>query len=231
VPRLLDGIQAVVFDAVGTVIYPDPPAPLVYAAIGRQFGSRLTPDIIAARFRTAFRDEEFWDHQHNLQTGEDRERGRWQHIVGRVLDDVTDAQACFRKLFMHFAQPAAWRCDPELGAVLAELAARGLALGIASNYDSRLRAVAKGLKVLEPVQFLIISSEVGWRKPARQFFAEVSRCLGFPAAAILHIGDDPANDYEGAREAGLRAVLFDPHAKVSTAGIEPIASLRDLLVV
>ena len=44
--------------------------------------------------------------------------------------------------------PQAWRCEPEAGAVLEELAARGYRLGVASNYDRRLRPVVEGLPAL-----------------------------------------------------------------------------------
>src|SRR5207253_3715625 len=57
----LTGVRAVVFDAVGTLITPDPPAPAVYAEVGRKFGSRLGVEVIAARFRAAFRAGEETD--------------------------------------------------------------------------------------------------------------------------------------------------------------------------
>ena len=204
------GVRAVYFDAVGTLIYPEPPAPVVYAAAGRARGSRLDVPEIAARFRAAFRREEEEDHRFGLRTGEEREARRWRHIVATVLDDVADPEGCFQELFAHFAQPDAWRCLPEAGPVLRELARRGYQLGLASNYDSRLRRVAAGRPELEAVRHLVISSEVGWRKPAGEFFAAVCRDAGLPAEQVALVGDDRVNDYEGARAAGLRPVFFDP---------------------
>ena len=52
IPR---GVRAVVFDAVGTVIHPDPPAAEVYVEVGRRFGSRLGMADIVGRFAAAFR--------------------------------------------------------------------------------------------------------------------------------------------------------------------------------
>jgi putative hydrolase of the HAD superfamily len=200
-------VCAVFFDAVGTLIYPDPPAAAVYAAVARSLGSRLTEAEIAARFHTAFAREEAFDRANGLRTSEERERRRWRHIVAEVLPEVCDGERCFAELFAHFARSDAWRCDPDAGAVLAELERRGYVLGMASNYDGRLRAVAAELPELRPLRHLVISSEVGWRKPAPEFFAEVCRRTGLTAAEILLVGDDRANDYEGATAAGLRAVL------------------------
>ena len=69
---------------------------------------------------------------------------RWRDIVASVLDDVTDPEGCFEELYRHFARPEAWTCDPQAAPVLEQLAARGLVLGLASNYDHRLRPVAAG---------------------------------------------------------------------------------------
>src|SRR5207302_1039003 len=48
-------VRAVFFDAVGTLIHPEPPAGAVYAEVGRRHGSRLTAAEIARRFAAAFR--------------------------------------------------------------------------------------------------------------------------------------------------------------------------------
>jgi putative hydrolase of the HAD superfamily len=226
--RLLPGIQAVVFDAVGTVIHPQPPAPIVYAEAGLRFGSRRNANEILPRFIAAFGREEAIDHANGLRTSEVREMDRWRHIVAEVLDDIPDQDGCFRELFEHFSRPDAWRCDADAAATMESLARRGYALGMASNYDRRLRSVVAGLPALAPLQCLIISSEVGWRKPARQFFLALSQALNLPAQSILYVGDDLANDYEGARATGLRSVLFDPKGKHHSGGWVSIKKLSEL---
>src|SRR5207248_2055148 len=134
---------AVFFDAVGTLIEPDPPAPAVYCHFGQRHGSRLDLATVGRRFRTAFRAEEESDRAAGWCTDDAREEQRWRRVVAAVLDDVADPDACFRELWDHFARPAAWRCLSGAGTVLAELARRGLALGLASNYDRRLHPVAR----------------------------------------------------------------------------------------
>ena len=166
----------------------------------------------------------------HLATSEEREKLRWQKIVAGVLDDVADVEACFAALFEHFSRPQAWRCDPAAELVLSELARRGYRLGLASNYDSRLRAVAAGLPPLRFMEHLVISSEVGWRKPGRDFFAAVCRTVELPAAAILFVGDDRGNDYDGAVSHGLAALLLDPAGKHTALGDRRLTDLRELIV-
>ena len=221
-------VRAIVFDAVGTLIRPDPPAAYVYAAVGKRFGSVLDRDEIGRRFRTAFTRQEEVDQQAKFRTSESREVERWRRIVKEVLTDVTDSEACFWELFHHFARPGAWRCEQETGGVLAQLAGRGYALALASNYDRRLRSVVAGITALAPLQHLVISSEVGWRKPAPEFYAAVCASLGAREKDVLHVGDDGVNDYEGALACGLGAILFDPRGQ-TLAGVARIRGLAELL--
>lgn len=226
----LDGIRAVVFDAVGTLIYPQPPAAVVYARIGRQLGSRRSVEEIGARFAAAFQHEELIDRQGDFRTSEERELLRWQRIVAAVLDDVShsDRQACFHKLFEHFSLPGAWRTNEDAAATLRSLAARGILIAIASNYDHRLRSVVAGKPELQPVSHLMISSEVGWRKPAPQFFAAVSQACNVAPERIAFIGDDLVNDYQPAETAGMRPVLLSSNSKAAETGRRQISRLSEL---
>jgi putative hydrolase of the HAD superfamily len=153
---------------------------------------------------------------------------RWRRIVGDVLDDVDDATACFEELFTYFRRPASWRIDPDVPRILPVLRKQGYTLGVASNYDHRLRSVVAGLSQLDHFSCFAISAEVGWRKPAPQFFAALCELAGMDATNILLVGDDRVNDYDGARAAGMHAVLVDPGCCLATGG--RIQRLGDLLI-
>ena len=204
------------------MITPDPPVAEVYHGVGNRHGSRLTTDVIRVRFHAAFRAEEEARSAGRLADRPAREVERWRRIVAAVLDDVTDSDACFHELWDHFASPANWRCLPDVGPVLTELSRRGLVIGLASNFDSRLRTVAAGLPELAPLGPVVVSAEVGWRKPAAEFFAAVVKAFGCEPSEVLLVGDDFENDYAGAAAAGLRAVLLDP---MEPEGIRSITRL------
>jgi len=221
-------VQAVFFDAVGTLIHPHPSASVIYAKVGRRHGSQLDEATIADRFRAAFQREEEIDAAAGWRTSEAREIARWRTIVHDVLLEATNAEACFEELFSHFSRPSSWRIDLDAGLVLPELIQRGFVLGIASNYDHRLRTVAAGLPEFRYITQFVISAEVGWRKPASQFYAELSGRTGLEPSHILVVGDDRMNDYEGAQAAGMHAILVDP-TKTNSAAIR-IHRLAELLV-
>ncbi len=204
-------IRAVIFDAVGTLLHPDPAAVVVYSDAGRRRGFREDDAIIRRRFHEAFRAEEQRDEALGWVTSEAREHGRWQAIVERVFENALPPAAiadCFDELWAYFARPSSWRVDPDAQAMLNRLTTSGVRCGIASNFDRRLHAILDGLPELSQLGVRIISSEVGYRKPAGAFFAAVAQGAGCRPSQVLFVGDDLANDYLGAQAAGMNAVLL-----------------------
>jgi putative hydrolase of the HAD superfamily len=220
-------VRAIFFDAVGTLIHPEPAAGVAYHAVGQRHGCRLDLPTVRARFAAAFRRQEEQDAASGLRTDDAREVARWRAIVAEVLE-VTDPEACFQELYEHFADPASWRVSSEAAPVLRALAERGYRLGIASNFDGRLRGVVAALPALAAVQHLVISSEVGWRKPSPHFFAALCRQVGLRADEVLLVGDDLANDHAGASAAGLRALLLAENGEAAVPAQERIARLAEL---
>lgn len=209
--------SALVFDAVGTLIYAEPSPAAVYERIGRTHGSRLSGDEIGRRFRTAFAAEEAVDRRDpEMRTSEDRERRRWQTIVAAVLDDVTDPVATFDELWRHFARPDAWRPFADAAETVPELVRRGYTVSVASNFDARLHAIIAAHFPMVRREHVFVSSEVGYRKPAVGFFRQIEACLPQPSTLI---GDDVENDLFGAQSAGWPALLIDRddhHSTVTT---------------
>jgi putative hydrolase of the HAD superfamily len=223
-----DGVQALFFDAVGTILHPHPPASVVYAEVGRRQGSRLDESEIALRFRTAFQRQEELDRAAGWRTSEEREVARWRNIVGHVLYDSPNPEACFQKLWDHFSRPSSWRVEPDTTQVLSALRRSGYELGVASNFDHRLCTVAAGLPEFKLFAHIAVSAELTWRKPAREFFAALSTQTSLGPGRILVVGDDRINDYEGARAACMHAILVDPAFRYPEAiRIERLAELHE----
>ena len=223
-------IQAVVFDAVGTLIHVEPSFDRIYAEVGRRFGSELDDAAVRTRFRAAFVEQDRIDRKNNWRTDEAREEQRWRDIVAAVFDDVVDADACFETLFETFGTAAVWRADDNAEAILRQCRSLGLRISLGSNFDRRLRNVIAVVPDHEEFEALHISSEIGWRKPASQFFIEVIDSLMLRPNQILFVGDDRTNDYEPAVAIGMHARLIDPRRQHLDLGTKRMNHLGDLLV-
>ncbi|QDT35818.1 HAD family hydrolase [Stratiformator vulcanicus] len=215
-------LRAVVFDAVGTVLHPQPDVVTAYHEIGRQHGSSLSRDEVGRRFREAFTSRA----ETELETSDAIEYEFWRYVVGKVFRDVVDPEACFRQLHEHFAQPTSWRFDSETERVLTALGLRGVVRCIASNFDARLDGILDASPVGPLFDHRVISSKIGYRKPHRRFYEIVLETCGTTAAETLFIGDEPAADREGPAQLGCRALLLDP----GCSGEENcVTQLRDVL--
>ena len=222
------GVRAVVLDAVGTLIDPRPTVSEVYAGAARRQGMELDTEVVRRRFKEHFRRDDVDELRGPLVTDEGIEHRRWRRIVGAVLPGLPDPEGAFEELWRHFGRPESWRSFGDVAPALEAFRASGLAIRVGSNFDGRLRGVLRGLPDLADLaDSAIISSEVGHRKPHPAFYGAVCRSLGLPPDRVLSIGDDPENDVEGARRAGLLAAIVDRDGRAPD-GPFVVSDLRDV---
>ncbi|WP_165074019.1 HAD-IA family hydrolase [Paludisphaera rhizosphaerae] len=200
-------IQGIVLDAVGTLIRPTPSVAAAYTDAAARQGIELNPDEVRGRFNAAFGDDLVQGADGVLSTDESVERRRWRAIVGRVLPEVPEPDRAFDELWDHFGRPESWSVFPDSVPAVEAVQEAGMRVCIGSNFDSRLHAVVAGLPELaEVVELIVVSSEVGYRKPHGAFFRAACERLGLPPERVLSVGDDLENDVLGARRAGLSAL-------------------------
>lgn len=102
---------------------------------------------------------------------------------------------------------------PDASATIERLAARGIVLGILSNWPLGLTidrfAEAQGWTPY--LRAIVVSQRVGTIKPHPSIFRAAEAALGLgqaDAPAILHVGDDWAADVVGASRAGWRTAYL-----------------------
>jgi putative hydrolase of the HAD superfamily len=126
--------------------------------------------------------------------------------------------------------------DPEGIAVLRQLRARQIKIGVLSNTmwpRSWHEDVFRRDGVLDLIDGAVYSSEIDWTKPHPEAFLAAMAAVGVgdPARCVF-VGDRPWDDIFGAQSVGMRAVLV-PNSDVPTfADAVPdavIAGLSELL--
>ena len=208
-------IRCVALDAVGTLIEADPPVDEAYAEVGRCHGSRLNRAEVGRRFDAALTksvEMELAKGPAGLATSEEAECVRWRWVVGQVFEDIEDESAverCFEELFAHFGRPSSWKCFDDVATTVNRIQRLGLRLVIASNFDRRLHTICAGWPPLQSARAVVVSSEVGWKKPGPGFFGALVEACGCRPDQVLMVGDDPVNDVGGALSSGLQAVQVD----------------------
>jgi len=198
--------RAIFFDAGGTLIRPCPSVGAIYAAVAGRHGIHRTADEMERAFRQSWAALK--------QPGPTVSRKEWwRQLVFRVLGQ--ENEACFEALFEEFARPDSWQVFPDAEGTLREAHARGLHVGVISNWDERLRALLDGLALTQHFDSMTISCEVGVEKPREEIFLAALRAAGVSAADAIHVGDCHEEDVRGAEAVGMRAVLVDRNQKAS----------------
>lgn len=114
------------------------------------------------------------------------------------------------KLFLEFPPLALNIFDEEFFIKVKDL---GITTNILSNTGfikgETLNKVISTLPFGKYIDFKIYSDETGYSKPNPLMFEEIKNNIDYPISGseILHIGDNPFADVEGATKAGLQAYL------------------------
>lgn len=196
-------IRAVFVDAVGTLLTPRAPIGLTYARHARDHGVVADPVAVDLAFRAAMKRPRTL-----TQSGDGR--AYWREIVAESLE--VEDEALFEAIYRHYASPRAWWVDTAAVDALAQLARRGIKLGIVSNFDTRLRELYHRMALERLFGVLVVSAEVEVEKPDPWIFRIACRAAGVAPHEAVHVGDDPLKDVEGASSAGLYGLLHDEDA-------------------
>lgn len=222
------------------MIEPSPSVAAAYQAVGKSHGLDLDRETIGRRFREAIAKysvhgfQTLHGSEDPLRTNDKSEVARWRAIVSFVLSPPPNLQdEVFQQLWDHFGQADNWRLYDDVSPALTRLADAGFRLGLASNFDGRLRPIVEAYLTDFDLE-LFISSEVGWVKPAQAFYQRATDSLDCQANEILLIGDDWKNDVEAPRQFGWQGMYLSrsgrPDNDAISRGYSTLAAVADALL-
>ncbi|HEX2228574.1 MAG TPA: HAD-IA family hydrolase [Candidatus Binatia bacterium] len=226
-------IEAVLFDAAGTLIKTARSVGESYAALAQKYGLEVAPAELAPRFRDSFeRFAPLAFPEAKTSTVQALERAWWKKVVQQVFSPFgpfAEFDSYFEELFAYFAQAGSWVPYPEVRETLSALRERGVRLAVVSNFDSRLIAILEGLDLASLFDRIFVSSSVGYAKPDPRIFEFVLNAQRLAPEKVLHVGDSVSNDIVGATAAGIKGILVDRKGTHEHGAVQRIGSLRELL--
>jgi len=223
------GVSAVLLDALGTLVRLEPPGP------------RLRERLLALA------DIEVDEETAMRGFGAEIAYYLAHHLDGGDPEGLEDLRArCAREMLG--AMGLEERVEPELGLrvmleslefspypdvvpALRALRERGLRLVVVSNWDCSLPWWLERAGLAPLLDGAVSSAAVGEAKPAAAVFAQGLRVAEAAPDRALHVGDSLAADVEGARGAGVRALLLvrDGEPPDGVAAIRSLAELPSLI--
>lgn len=216
-------LRAVLLDVDFTLFVPGPElGPEGYARAAARHGLALDP----ARYEAA-RLAALADLQHHPELEHDEEI--WvrftEDIVRGMGGDGAAATACAREIVGEWERHENFFLYEDALPALAGLRAAGLRIGLISNGQRDLEEFAEhhGLDV----DVAVGSKHHGFVKPHRSIFETALAALDVVPREAAMVGDSPADDIEGARALGIRAILLDREGR-HPPGPDVITSLAAL---
>ncbi|ULA62554.1 MAG: HAD family hydrolase [Nitrospira sp.] len=223
--------QVIFFDAAQTLFYINGSVAEIYLHYAVRHGFRQTPaslESIKQAFSRAFKDASPPVFAPTEPAAlKQSERLWWFDIVHNVFYRVGMFEGFdefFEEVFQVFADPGTWKLYPETEAVLRQLKAQGLELGIISNFDSRLFPLLRGLGIEQLFDTITISSLSQAAKPAPKIFHLALEKHAVDPEDALHVGDSLRDDVEGAVRVGLTGVWLDRAGQ--SPGVLPAGAIR-----
>lgn len=107
---------------------------------------------------------------------------------------------------------------------------RDYRVGLVSNFDhaSTAHAVLARNGLTELLDPIVISDDVGVRKPGSRIFEIACEALGVDPSRCLYVGDSYGPDVEGATGAGLQVVWIDSGDESHAPALGKIADVSEL---
>ncbi len=89
-------------------------------------------------------------------------------------------------------------------------------LGIISNFDygPTVETALQRYSIRDRFEAVVVSADIGWRKPRPEIFLETFRQMGIGPAEAIFIGDTPEVDVLGAQAVGMDVIWINDGSKV-----------------
>jgi putative hydrolase of the HAD superfamily len=205
---LFTGLDALLLDAGNTLVFLDHE---VVAQHAREAGLDVSADALRVAESSAKRRYEAL-----LAAGGAHEDGWSLYFValfGALGVDELRARAVVPALRAVHDRLNLWRRVPDgVREALERARDAGVVLGVVSNSEGMLDALFAHVGLSEYFVVVVDSAHEGVRKPDPEIFRRALARIGVAASRAMYVGDLPSVDVDGARAAGMRAVLVDPFA-------------------
>jgi len=228
-------LRAVFLDVGDTLMRADPSWEHIYAIAFAEMGIEVDIEALRVALRRAYHHGG-WGMEGGFVPNEETSFQRTVEIDQMAIAELglgPMPQAFFRRLSELFGMTASWHIFPDVHPTLDGLKARGLVVGVVSNWVWSLPELLHALGLVRHFDFVVASARVGYEKPRLEIFRNALEQAGVNGSEAIHVGDHVDADVQGAVAAGIDPVLIDrvgryPASEVP-GGVPVITSLEQLL--
>lgn len=141
--------------------------------------------------------------------------------------EIADALSKIARERLYGPSQVAFKLFADVLPTLDILRGMGVRMVVLSNWDYSLHRIVKNLGIRDYFEHIFASLEEGPEKPDRKLFDLVASRIGVAPEGILHVGDHPLDDVEGARGAGWKSLLLDRGSSPSAGALRSLTELPE----
>lgn len=140
--------------------------------------------------------------------------GAWWHHMERHFADVyrklgiadIQAEEMAGRIRPRILDLKNYTLVPDAAEVLRACRERGYENWLLSNHVPELEDILRGLGLRDLLDGCLVSAQIGWDKPNPEIFRIALHMAGNPGLSYM-VGDNPVADIDGAKRAGIAAIL------------------------
>lgn len=225
--------DTVIFDAAGTLVGRDSPDFFeeFFVVAAGELGATVTlAQVKTALAKTMEEEPRFRSREGRMSTPEQTRR-YFLDLYAHVLNGAGvegELETGLQAYYDRFQDGRYLDVYGDVRPTLEALKARGLRLGVLSNWSEHLALVLERHGLDRYFSFLVVSAEAGCEKPEEKIFRLALDRAETPIDRILYIGDYPEEDILPAERIGLDALLIDRYEKYGRYRLPSIQRLTDV---
>ncbi len=204
--------KVIFLDAMGTLFDLKNSVGKIYQQFAFKYGVEIDSETLNRAFLKSYQaSSPLAFPTKELETIPEREFLWWKNVVqitfeqAKLLNKFSNFTDFFSEIYLYFSTKEPWYIFPDVIPCLKKWQQQGIELGVISNFDTRLHQILKALDLEQFFTSITISSVAGFAKPDQNIFKIALRKHGFAAEQAWHIGDNKVEDYQGAKNAGIKA--------------------------
>jgi putative hydrolase of the HAD superfamily len=227
-------IRTVFFDVGNTLLTPAISEAQVLVDAATSVGATVDLKLVEENVPRMYQYyEQLYEEDNSVWADEDRAVGIWLTIYEYLCELVGLSEfgsQIARLGYEKFLAADSWATFDDVMPTLDGLKARGVKLGLISNWDCSLESIITGLGLGSYFDLIVASAKVRLHKPEPEIFELALREIGAEASESMHVGDHRIADVAGSARVGITPVLIDRgNRHEDTEGVIRVQNLEDLL--
>lgn len=206
-------IKAVYFDFFNTLAQYYPSREQVYLDVCAENGTNLEPKVLAHALNVA---DNYWrDENRNSPVENKNKLQQFAFYVRYISRALSEAGVKNNKIMaiktLQRMKKINWEFKTFDDSIptLSMLKKSGLKVGLISNVYKNIEKTYQSLGLLEFLDFIVTSSEVGCEKPDPRIFQAALNKANIESNEAIYVGDQYQLDIVGARNVGIKAIFLD----------------------